>query len=285
MRHPSPLRYPGGKAALTPFLAQTIKANGLPDCIYVEPFAGGAGAALSLLFSEEVSEIHLNDKDRRIYSLWKSILDEPEAFIGLLDRIPVSVGAWRRQRTILRNHRSHSPLEVGFATFYLNRCNHSGVLNGGPIGGLRQDGDYRIDVRFNKAELRRRIEKIVLYRERIKITNMDALVLMRRLGAKEHLLDRYLIYLDPPYFAKAERLYPLYYSEEDHKALAHYIARQKTLRWLISYDDAPTIRKLYQMKKIRLKKKYSLRSARIGRELIISSPTCILPNVNPLNLI
>ena len=51
----SPLRYPGGKSILSPLLGNFIEINNLLDGIYIEPYAGGAGAALKLLFSEYVT--------------------------------------------------------------------------------------------------------------------------------------------------------------------------------------------------------------------------------------
>jgi DNA adenine methylase len=70
----SPLRYPGGKAVLVKFLAEVIVNNRLQDGIYAEPYAGGAGAALSLLFSEHVHRIVLNDADPCVYAFWDTIL-------------------------------------------------------------------------------------------------------------------------------------------------------------------------------------------------------------------
>ncbi len=276
--HPSPLRYPGGKTSVAPFLAKTIRLNGLEDGIYAEPFAGGSGAALKLLFWEIVSDIHLNDKDLSIFSFWKSILEEPDEFLRLLRACKVNVRTWSQQKSILREASKCSMLERGFATFFLNRCNHSGVLNGGPIGGLAQKGDYKIDARFNKTALARRIETIQLYRERIKISRLDAIDFLKRQFTDEKVgRQKCLVYLDPPYLAKAQRLYPLYFEHQDHVRLADYLNRSAHFPWIISYDDATPIRKLYAVRRLSVLKKYSLHSARVGRELLISSATCILP--------
>ena len=59
----SPLRYPGGKAKVADFVQCLIKENALLDGTYVEPYVGGGSVALSLLFNEYVSDIHINDKD------------------------------------------------------------------------------------------------------------------------------------------------------------------------------------------------------------------------------
>lgn len=53
-------------------------------------------------------------------------------------------------KNILLNSEKHSMLEIGFATFFLNRTNRSGILKAGVIGGKAQLGKWKIDVRFNK---------------------------------------------------------------------------------------------------------------------------------------
>ncbi|MEW2639883.1 DNA adenine methylase, partial [Vibrio cholerae] len=75
---PSPLRYPGGKTAITPMVSDIIGANNLRSAHYVEPYAGGAGLALSLLFNKVVPHIHLNDLDLSIWAFWYSILNHTE---------------------------------------------------------------------------------------------------------------------------------------------------------------------------------------------------------------
>lgn len=263
---------------MAPFLARTIEANGIVGGTYIEPFAGGAGAALKLLFSEIVSTIYLNDKDTFIFSFWKSILHDTEDFLRMLACCRVSVPTWRAQRAVLQNASRHSTLEVGFATFFLNRCNHSGVINGGPIGGLSQTGDYKIGARFNKVELRRRIERIHLFRDRIRISGSDALVFLKRISKSGRVnLRQSLVYLDPPYLEQARRLYPLYFKHRDHVRLAQYLGGRTEFPWIISYDDVTPIRKLYAGPKKAVKRSYSLNSARVGKELLIFGPACTAP--------
>lgn len=280
MRYTSPLRYPGGKTALTTFLARTIELNGLIGCHYVEPFAGGAGAALQLLFSGLVSSIHVNDKDPCIHSFWRAVTEESEAFLKLLWDTPVTIAEWKRQRAVLRDPAQASLLELGFATFFVNRCSHSGVLNGGPIGGLNQSGDYKIDARFYRAELARRIQSIVLYKTSIRISHQEGVDFLRAAFASAQSRDKQtLVYMDPPYFKKGHRLYAFYFDDNDHKDLAAFLHShpQTPLHWVLSCDDAALIRRLYpgRLRSIRLK--YCLRSAKLGRELVISSDNCVLP--------
>jgi DNA adenine methylase len=276
---PSPLRYPGGKTPLKTFLARTIELNQIVGGTYIEPYAGGAGAALSLLFGESVSKIYINDKDPHIYSFWKAVLHRTEEFLDLLDKTPVNVATWKKQRSILHDPKIKSFLKIGFATFYLNRCNRSGVLNGGPIGGLHQNGNYSIDARFNRNGLMKRIEKIGLFRERIRVSNKDGVTFLKsifRRGAT--IKGKALVYMDPPFFKKAQRLYSFYFKEADHQRLAKYLNGSADFRWVMSYDDTAHVRRLYSGTRKRFLKGYSINSVRVGRELIFASENCSLPH-------
>ena len=70
-RYKTPLRYPGGKQRLAPFIRELLTANNLLGTEYAEPYAGGAGIAMELLINGEVSRIHLNDKDYAVYCFWR----------------------------------------------------------------------------------------------------------------------------------------------------------------------------------------------------------------------
>ena len=161
MRYDSPLRYPGGKASLASFLRRTIEMNDLHGCTYFEPFAGGAGAALRLLREKVVSEVRINDLDVRIIAFWNAVLGERERFVEAILTVPLSVAEWQKQREIYRRGDTSKSFDLGFATFYLNRCNRSGVLfRAAPIGGREQSGKWRIDARFNRAALAERVVAI-----------------------------------------------------------------------------------------------------------------------------
>jgi DNA adenine methylase len=277
-RHPSPLRYPGGKTFLTSFLADVIRLNGVEGGTYIEPCAGGAGAGLNLLFGAYVSSIHINDADPCVFSFWHSVVFQTEEFWELLDKTPVNVTTWRRQREIIRHQNRYSRLKVGFATFYLNRCNRSGALNGGPIGGLDQKGKYKIDARFNKAALRKRIEKIFLHRDRIGVSGKDAVALLREKQRNGFFkANPSIVYLDPPYHAKGQRLYTRFFKDTDHRKLANFLHQDARFRWLISYDDSSLIHSIYSGRKNVLFMNYVMHTIRIGRELIIGSTDCELP--------
>lgn len=276
----SPLRYPGGKQILARVLAHLITLNGRGGGIYAEPYAGGAGAALSLLYAGHVNHLMLNDADTRIYAFWKSILDETDAFLRLLHDKPLTPREWRRQREIYQHSTEHSRLEIGFATFYLNRCNRSGIIgNAGMIGGLKQTGKWKLDARFNRPVLAARIERVAGYRSRIRVSRFDAITFLKRLAKHPTMADRGFVYLDPPYFGKGSQLYLNHYHADDHQALASHLAAGVPFKWVMSYDNVPSIRKLYRtgFSQVTFKLGYSASEVRLGTELLIHDTTLRFP--------
>ena len=265
---------------LASFLGAVLENNGLEGCTYVEPYAGGAGAALSLLYSEHVRRVVLNDIDRCIFAFWRSVLLRTEELLRLIRNVPLSIPQWKRQRDVYRNPGRHSELAVGFATFYLNRTNHSGIiLDGGPIGGISQNGPWKLDARFPRAELIRRVERVAMYKDRIEVRNLDAKTLMTRLDVpKKSNSERVFLYLDPPYFSKGRELYFTSYTATDHKRLANYLLGDRPFDWVLTYDRVPAIVSLYgKAKHFWFNLRYSANVRRAGRELLIVGPRVNMP--------
>ncbi len=275
--HFTPLRYPGGKGKLAAYIKEIIRSNKLSDGEYVEPYAGGAAIGLELLFQEYVSRIHINDLSSPIYSFWKAVLQDTEELCRLVKNTRLSVASWDRQKRILSNPNDHSYTQLGFATFFLNRTNRSGILNGGIIGGRDQSGPWKIDARYNAEELIFRIESIAKMRKRIKLTQSDALAMLRHGLPKWS--SKTLIYLDPPYYEQGRSLYYDYYKPEDHAELAHFIAtNMETRSWIVSYDNVAPIKKLYRgFRGIIYNVGYSARENRIGKEVMFFSPKLAIP--------
>jgi DNA adenine methylase len=276
----SPLRYPGGKQILARVLAHLITLNGREGGIYAEPYAGGAGAALALLYGGYVRSLMLNDADPRVYAFWMSVTRQTEGFLKLLHDTPLTVEEWQRQKTIYRNTADHNRLAVGFATFYLNRCNRSGIIgNGGLIGGLRQTGKWKLDARFNRHDLKRRVERIGRHADRIKVSKLDAIRFLQKLGEDPTKAGRAFVYLDPPYFFKGSQLYLNHYKAEDHAALAQRLAAGVDFKWVMTYDNVAEIRKLYPspFSRVTFSIGYSASEARVGTELLIHDGTLAVP--------
>ncbi|MDX8154320.1 DNA adenine methylase [Acinetobacter pittii] len=237
----TPLRYPGGKGKFARFVKDLFEANNLSGD-YLEPYAGGAGVALDLLFSNSCNNIHINDFDIAIYNFWKSVTENTEHFLKLLYDTEVTIDEWHKQKYILSTPELHTQLEHGFATFFLNRTNRSGILKGGVIGGKNQDGRYKLDARFHKENLSKRIEKIGQFANRIKIYNSDALELLKTVD--DFLPDESLIYLDPPYYVKGQGLYRNFYIHEDHLKIRETLDKVRT-KWIVSYDNCDPIKEIY----------------------------------------
>ncbi|MCK4579530.1 MAG: DNA adenine methylase [Candidatus Marinimicrobia bacterium] len=274
----SPLRYPGGKSILSEYLGNVLAENQLSGSTYVEPYAGGAGAALALLFSDRVSKICLNDIDIHIYSMWNSILERPDDFLRLVEDTPITIKEWHKQENIYSHHKDYSSLDVGFATFFLNRCNRSGILYARPIGGLKQDGEWKLDARFNKTKLLKKVEKIAYRADSISFDNMDAQNFIKERVGPLARKESVFVYYDPPYFKNGKQLYLNHYDDEAHENLAVFIMSQTKFCWLLSYDDVPEIRHLYGNMVIReLGLFHFAYRARKGKELLITDHRLTLP--------
>jgi len=236
MRFVSPLRYPGGKGALADFLGPLISAQ-WPRCsVYVEPYAGGAGAALRLLLDEYVDEVVLNDLDPGIAAFWRAVFDHPDEFVARIAASKLTIDEWHRQGEIYRSGVGDD-LDLGFATFFLNRTNRSGILNARPIGGLDQTGKWLIDARFNRDNLTERVRLISRYRTRVTLVERDGIELLRELLPEG---EDAFFYVDPPYTDKGEELYLNDLTWQDHSELADVLT-SSDCRWLVTYNCDPRI--------------------------------------------
>lgn len=271
----SPLRYPGGKSCLKPIISKIFKANKLQRHHYAEPYAGGCGLALSLLFSGYVSDIHINDVDPSIWSFWHSVLNHTDELIQLVERTDITVDEWRKQREVQLREDLDDPITLGFSAFYLNRTNRSGIIAGaGVIGGLQQLGNYKIDCRFNRDDLSKRIRRISKYRSRIHLTRQDAVAFM---DDSSSLPEETFFCIDPPYFNKGSSLYTSFYHPEDHVTVAESVMNLKH-PWVVTYDNAEQIRGLYrQRRQFVFDINYSVQTKRIGTELLVASKGLRLP--------
>lgn len=275
----SPLRYPGGKAKVSDFVQCLIKENALLDGTYVEPYVGGGSVALSLLFNEYVRDIYINDKDLSIYAFWHSVLHESDALCKLIKETPINVDTWFKLKKYQSDKGNIDLLNLGFSTFFLNRTNRSGILKAGVIGGYDQTGNYKIDARFNKDDLIKRIQRITDYADRIHLTNEDAVILIQRL--KGELPNKTLFYLDPPYYVKGKGLYMNYYNDQDHQDIANAIKEIRNHNWILSYDNVSFILDLYSnYRKQTFELNYSASNSGKGEEIMIFCNNIIIPRHN-----
>lgn len=265
-RYPSPLRYPGGKSCIYPFFSRLLEENDLIGISYAEPFAGGCGLGLRLLFDEYVKQIFLNDLDPAIYHFWNGVLAFPDEFCSWISAVEISVETWRKSKHIYLNQPQFPPFEIAKATFFLNRTNVSGVIaTGGIIGGYSQNGTYKIDARFKRPDLISKIEKIALFRDRIVLSNLDGAKFVKQI---ENRKSDTLLYLDPPYVAKGADLYMNFFVSQDHRRLARLVKNLRS-KWVVSYDSNDFIYGLFKDFRMVNYQLSQNASNRVGDELLV----------------
>ena len=267
----SPLRYPGGKNKLARLIARICAYNNI-NGHYVEPYAGGASVALHLLIERKMSKITINDYDKSIYAFWYSVLNYTQKLCKLIEETPITIDEWKKQKEIQKRKNEVGLLELGFSTLFLNRTNISGIINAGPIGGMKQKNKYKLDCRFNKKEIIRRIKLIASLKDQIRLFNLDAIELIK-LIKKESNNSNTIFYFDPPYFLKGPTLYMNFYKKEDHKKVAQEIKKIKNIHWIVSYDDVEEINKMYSWvrNKLLLNIIHTAYEPKIGKEVLFLS--------------
>lgn len=276
----SPLRYPGGKSRLLPLVSSIIRENKMQFGAYAEPYAGGCGLALELLFGSHVSEIHINDIDPAIWAFWHSVLTETERFVDLVAQTPVTVEEWHKQKAVQSSPMQYSLMQQGFSAFFLNRTNRSGIIKGaGMIGGMNQDGNYKLDCRYNKEGLIRRIRRIKKYEEQIFLHNKDAIEFMT--SSKKLIPEDAFVCVDPPYYNKGKSLYTSFYSPEDHAGVADAVLSLKQ-PWIVTYDNVSEVKSLYKTRRqFSFDINYSVQKKRVGNELLVVSKKLRIPKELP----
>lgn len=275
----SPLRYPGGKTRLANKLLEAIEKNfdQRERVILVEPYAGGAGASLALLFAKRVEKIVINDLDKAIFTFWKIAVSDTDYLINKIRRTDVTIEEWKRQKAIYTSTKSDRKL--AFATLFLNRTNRSGIMNGGPIGGIDQFGTWKVNARFTKKTIIDRLEKIKEFHNKIEVYNLDGIALLKKLEKRKN-RNQYFIFLDPPYFQKGQSLYLNHYSNKDHENLSEFLEKSSFKKWVMTYDDVPYIKNLYAIMRMKgFAIQHNAYESKVGREVMIFPKEFIPVNI------
>ena len=263
---------------LANYMKLVLYQNQLLGGQYVEPYAGGAAVAWSLLFEEYVSAVHINDINPAIYAFWISVTEHTDELCRLISDTTVSIDEWHKQREVQEHQPDYSVVSLGFSTFFLNRTNRAGVLKGGVIGGKAQSGSWKLDARFNKSDLISRIYKIAQFSNWIRVYNEDALVFINTRVNK--LPNKSLVYLDPPYYGKGAKLYENSYRDQDHADIASAVKLHIKQPWIVSYDDTPRIRELYSgVRDLQYRLSYSVHERYQGSEIMFFSDKLVIPSI------
>jgi len=274
--HKSPLRYPGGKTELGPYIEQVIRSNDLEGCHFFEPFAGGASITLHLLQSGLISKATLIEYDPLIYAFWYCVFNHTDELCEVILETPVTLDIWNK---LEKNRHIDMPIptkivELGFSGLFFNRTNFSGILKAGPIGGQSQESSYKIDCRFNKERIIRTIRFFSLFSDRVKVEWTDALSFINNFN-KRKFKDKVFMYVDPPYYDKGKSLYRKFFNDDDHIRLSKSLIKISR-PWLLSYDNCNFISHIYSQSKRNIKHQslffdYSAGGTKKESELLISN--------------
>lgn len=270
----SPLRYPGGKSQLSGFIREIISVNEIENTTYIEPYSGGFGVGLTLLFEGSVANVVINDYDKSIFSIWYSILYNTEKLIDLIESTPVTIESWYEQKEINKKYKNYqNSIENGFSTLFLNRTNHSGIISAGPMGGYDQKGKYKIDCRFNKKDIINKIKKIASHKDQIELYRKDAVKFIDII-AETYNPEQTFCFFDPPYYEQGKNLYTNFYKHNDHQRLSEKITSLRDYYWITTYDHAPQIHEMYNQfenKSFEYELMYSAQRKRKATEYIFAS--------------
>lgn len=238
----SPLRYPGAKRRFSGYVAEVLRLNGLRPKLFVEPFAGGASVALELLSRGLVGAVALGELDPLVAAFWQAARSRPDDLIDWVMAEPVTLERWQHHR----DSRPRTTLGRAVKCLFLNRTSFSGILSltAGPIGGRAQSGRYAIDCRFPRETLAKRIRQVAALADRIAFVHAGDYreTIAKATGLSPEAGDVFY-YLDPPFYAKADRLYAKWFVDADHVALRDELGELRS-PWLLSYDPAPAIQAL-----------------------------------------
>lgn len=272
----SPLRYPGSKAKISFYFKKVFEKNNMSNMTYIEPYAGGASVALTLLFSGHASKIIINDNDRSIFAFWHSVIHNTDELCRLIQDTKLDIDLWKNQKNIQKDKGNCDLLELGFSTFILNRTNYSGIINAGIIGGVNQTGKWKMDARYNKKILIEKIEGIATYKNNIEIYNYDCIDLIKTFKSRNK--KNTFFYFDPPYYMKGKQLYLNFYNDSDHLKVSKELKKIKSNNWILTYDYVPFIKRLYSgFKNFKFTLRYSLSKSYKGHELMIFSNNLTAP--------
>jgi DNA adenine methylase len=239
-------RYPGGKGKISCHIVRRLDQLLEKNYQYREPFFGGGSIGLQIINNPNIKNIWINDRDIGIAYLWTAVIQHPEELKERILDFKPTVDSFFQFRNELINNHSEDVIDFAFKKLAIQQISYSGlgVKSGGPLGGVKQKSNYKIDCRWSPSYicgkidfLHRKFKEKTIHRE--SCTSFDFVNLI------EDETFRSLLYLDPPYYVKGNELYQYGFSEDDHARLSDVLKKTKHA-WLLSYDDCPQIRELYK---------------------------------------
>lgn len=281
-RYVSPLRYPGGKARMAPFLADMFASQyGPMDVeVWIEPFAGGLGAGLTMLDAGHVEEVWFCEKNPALAALWRALIASPHEVAHLVEGLSPSLALYDAAlETVNAAHDDEGvpDLTVAVAALVVNRCSRSGIIapTVGPVGGKHQTGRWTVASRFDPVRIADRIRDLAPLTARLRYLGSDAIRYIQSLD-QSGIEDEVMLFVDPPYVQEGNRLYAAGMALADHRALAAAL-NTTPARWALTYDAVPLVRDdLYPGRRIiEFDIAHTANRSRVDREYLVLSPYCI----------
>lgn len=210
---------------------------------YREAFIGGG----SIYLAGGFENAWINDLDTGVYDLWRLVKEDPGLLIDLFkkhgsildhkehpERIQEALDLWRS----IQKDTEAKVVPLGYRTLFLNKTCFSGVLTGGPTGGLHQTGKYKINARWAQTKT---IQRIMSAHEQLKtcrITNYSYEQVVSESGKDV------VLYLDPPYLIKGKQCYEKHFNLEDHQKFAKNVVSCGH-RYIVTVDDCVELRSIW----------------------------------------
>jgi DNA adenine methylase len=243
----SPLRYPGGKSRALKQILPLIPSN---ISEFREPFVGGGSVyfAVRSIFHNHIKSYWINDLNYDLYCFWKQTRDNVAELVKALVDIKANYNngsvlfeKLTESKDLLgKNREMLSEFERAVRFFVLNRITFSGIVDS---GGYSQAA---YEKRFTDSSIAR-VELISPYLSGVKITCRDYTDALFPDG------EDVFIFLDPPYWKATEsKLYGTrgtLHTSFDHVQFAENV-KKCPHKWLITYDDSPVIRELFDFAEI-----------------------------------
>lgn len=284
-RYVSPLRYPGGKARMAPFLADTFDSQwSLLDVeVWIEPFAGGLGAGLTLLDRDQVGEVWFCEANPALAAMWRALITDPHEFAARVAATTPTQGTYEAAREVVAAVHAGQAIDdtvAGLAAFVINRCSRSGIVTpaAGPIGGKTQSGRWTIASRFDPDRLADRVRALAPLTHRLRYYGADGIRAVAALDGTAGIEDEVMLFVDPPYVREGNRLYANGMTTGDHQGLADALNRTPA-RWVLTYDDEPVVVDvLYPGRRVvEFDIAHTANTSRIDREYAVLSANLHLP--------
>jgi len=238
----SPFRYPGGKTWLVPYVREWLESFARQE-MFIEPFAGGAIASLTIAFEDRAGYVIIAETDEYVSAVWRTILSgRAEWLADKILRFDLTVDNVKKE--LDRSSKTHlTQKDRAFSAILRNRVQRGGIM--APGAGLVKSGEKNkgIKSRWYPETLARRIRDIADYRDKITFFHGDGFDLI-----EDFIPERKVaFFIDPPYTVSSRRLYNHW--KFDHERLFGLLKKLKG-NYLVTYNDTEEIRDFARSYKI-----------------------------------